>query len=387
MKNLLNKLLSIYKKIKLFLVNSRKSQFRYTKREVNHFISLEKQFKNENTQPDTLINEKIAFYKNRYAQSELRILIQVPPIEFSPGGFSIFSNIIENLNHMGVQTKALNFDDEVEVLLQSFNPNILLSSDHSSYLERINWSVVNEYKKERNLKVGLTAALECYGNPPLSPRLDWARANQIDFFYNFRAKKYTDSRKEYNKFREFEYSIINMEFGVNILKFFPKYSKEKPYDYLFFGSVNPEKGQRYLNYFSAIQKNYKGMIYGPGWSWADRVIPLNLQNNYYSLSKVGLNLHLPEQIEWPCELNERTYILGICKIPQLIDQPALLLDRYSDKSMFIGATPSDYHEAFRYILANPEIAKEKAEHAYIETLDKHTSFHRLESFIKQLENL
>ena len=382
-----NIIIRIVRKLNTFLFRFNASIFKFPKQSVQEFIHLKKHFETLEPQIDGAILEKISFFKNLYENSQLRILIQVPTLEFSPGGFSIFSNMIENLNHMGIPAKPLFFNDDTKDVLDRFKPNILLSSDHKAYLDRIDWDTVNTYKQISKLKVGLTASLEAYGNSPLASRLEWANDHQIDFFYNFRAKEYTDSRAEYHVFREFGYSIINMEFGVNLLKFSPQLSLKKPYDYLFFGSVNPDKSQRYSDYFGKIHKNYKGMIYGPGWPWAGEEIPLELQKYYYGLAKVGLNLHLPEQIEWACELNERTYILGICKIPQLIDRPALLLNRYSENSMFIATDPEEYLHTFQYILANPELAKEKAEYAFMETLEKHTSFHRLESFIKNLESL
>ena len=107
-------------------------------------------------------------------------------------------------------------------------------------------------------------------------------------------------------------------------------------DYVFLASINPAKWSRYFSYLTDIFINRYGYIDGPGWEfgWSGSIDPLR-DLFLYARAKVGLNLHLKEQIEWPCELNERTYMLATCGVPQLMDNPALLPKKGSIPTVFL----------------------------------------------------
>jgi spore maturation protein CgeB len=115
---------------------------------------------------------------------------------------------------------------------------------------------------------------------------------------------------------------------------------------------------------------------------------MNLNRFLYARAKVGINLHLEDQIVWANELNERTYTLAACGVPQLVDNPKLLRARFSDGAMFQANSPKEYFDLFQHMLDSPKDAQAKAAVALEEVYAKHTTFHRAEMFITQLsENL
>ena len=360
-----------------------------TNKKVDLFLNSSSRFKDVPISiPDDIKNIS-QFYFLKHTSSNLRILIHLPSLEHSPGGYSIFLNIYETLSFMGINVNLLNWDDNFDIIFNQYQPNIFITSDEVNYLSRINWKLIKEYKEHKKLKVGLTASLEEYGNSPLNDRIKWAKDNLIDFYYSFRAKEYTDQRKEYDAFRENGFNICNIEFGANLLKFYPVNElDQKQFDYIFFGSTNYSKQKRYFDYFLPILKSsYNGMIWGPGWPWAKTEILLENQKLYYSKSKIALNLHLQEQIDWPCELNERTYILAACKVPQLLDNPALIKYRFSEDSYFSATNPKEYIHLMNYMIQNVEEVKWRTDKMYDEVINKHTTFHRMENFISFLNKL
>ena len=124
-----------------------------------------------------------------------RIIIQVPDPAFSPAGYSLFTNLAESMDFIGVPTHILGWNDNTEEALNKFNPTVLLSSDHASYLERIDWDEIKKYRETNRLKIGLTASLAEYDNTPLDERLGWAQQQGVDFFYSFRDEEYVSTRK------------------------------------------------------------------------------------------------------------------------------------------------------------------------------------------------
>ncbi len=316
-----------------------------------------------------------------------RVLIQIIDWKTSPAGYSLFTNIKESLNFIGVPADELAWNENISVALERFKPTIFLLGDHSVYLSRIDWSVIKKYKEKNTLKVGLTASLEEYGNTPLAGRLEWAKENNIDFYYTFREESYIKARKEYKPFFEKGYSIFSIPFGANPLIHYPLPNIKKTLDYVFIASVNKTKAQRYLKFMNYITKKYNGFIDGPGWKkTSDFSFNRNRDRYIYAKSKVGLNIHLEEQIEWANETSERTYQLAMCGVPQVTDHAKVFDILFKKDSLFIADTAKEYRDKFESILKNPELTQKHALQAQKEVFEKYTTFHRAEKFVTMVSN-
>ena len=119
----------------------------------------------------------------------------------------------------------------------------------------------------------------------------------------------------------------------------------------------------------------------------EQCAPQETHKFLYARGKIGINLHIDDSIAWASELNERTYILAACGIPQLVDNAKLLPKRFCDTSLFCAQNPKEYIELFEYMLHNPEECQKRALLALDEVYAKHTTFHRAEDFILQLGEL
>lgn len=326
-------------------------------------------------------------YSNLYKpKKHIRILIHLPPSNISPGGNSLFSNMIESLNFIGISTKEYQWNDNLNEILTTFKPTIFLTSDHHSYLNRIDWRSISEYKQKYGLKIGLTASLEEQGNTPLTGRLKWAKKKYVDFYYCFQNAQYVKYRESYKPFFNEGYPIYSIEFGANPLHYYPLPEPQKDLNYVFLASSNPDKWDRYFRYLPKIFTIYPGFINGPGWR-NDNKLPFNPDRDryIYSRGKIGINLHIDESINYPCELNERTYQLAASGIPQLVDNPKLITTYFNKDCCFIGETSEEYFELFEYILDNPDEGDKRSLKAVNQVFMNYTTFHRAESFVLQLE--
>jgi hypothetical protein len=324
-------------------------------------------------------------FKDKYTNEAIKIMIHLPSKESSPGGYSLFCNLAESFKFIGIKTELLFAVEDIKDKLNQFQPTILLSSDHKSYTSKIDWNVINEYKKFHNLQVGLTASIEEYGNTPLKKRLNWAKSVGIDFYYSFRAREYFNARAEYKPFFDYGYKILTVEFGANPLLYFPLPNIDKDLDYLFLASSNSDKQNRYIDWLSTILISYTGFISGSGWQKANKWPSMNANNFLFSRAKIGINIHIDNQINFASELNERTYILAACGVPQLMDNAKLLPNRFSDESLFVATNPIEYDKLFKFMLNNPKECEKRALKALEEVYTKHTTFHRADGFIQQLK--
>ena len=330
-----------------------------------------------------LRKETLKYFKNLYCnRSDLRIIIHSPSRNQSIAGNSLFNNLADGLKYLGITTKIFYSGENVKEIFNSFSPTLFLTSDNDIYKNSIDWDFLCHYKLTSSLKIGLTASIEEYGNSSLLKRLTWAKHNLVDFYYSFRAQEYIHARQEYSPFFNEGYKIYTIEFGANPLYYYPVPNIVKDINYSFFASKNPDKHERYFKYLSNILTKYPGFIDGPGWSHnKNYIINRNLHRYIYSRSKIGINLHISDSINWASELNERTYILAMCGVPQLIDNPKLLSKRFSESSIFACETPDEYEAKFDYLINNYETAEKTALLALNEVFAKHTSFHRAEDLI------
>ncbi len=324
-------------------------------------------------------------FKNKYKNvSKIKILVHCPPSYLSPGGYSLFNNLIQGLQYIGVETVAF-WNEPTAELLKKHKPTVLLSSDAREYKNLLDFSAIQHYRKKHSLAIGLTASLAEYGNTPLVERLNWAKQNAISFFYSFRSPDYFTTRKEYAPFFESNFSILTVEFGANPLFYYPLPDIEPDLPYIFLASSNSDKWSRYFSYLPPIVNAYPGIIDGPGWLMVKEWLPPFLHRYAYAKAMVGINLHIPDSLDWPSELNERTYILAASGVPQLVDRPKLLNKRFSPDAVFVADSPKEYLDLFRYIVQDRDEAERRAQKAQLEVLTRHTSFHRAESFLRQLE--
>ncbi len=335
-----------------------------------------------------LMHEVKRKYRGRFSKrKDLRVLVHLPSWKSSPGGYSGYSNLLQALAFIGVPTLALGWNEPVLPLLESFRPTVFITSDHESYLKRINWDALTAYRKRNLLNVGLTASLEEYGNTPLPQRLEWAERNHIDFYYSFRSPEYLSQRKEYKLYYERGYRIFSIEFGANPLAYYPVPGFKRDINYAFLASSNPDKWARYTAYLVPIFRQYPGFIDGPGWSLIGNFTFNADRDRYiYSRAKIGINLHVQNQIDQESELNERTYMLAACGVPQLIDNPMLLNSRFTPGCFFTAVDPREYKYLFDDLIRKPEMATTRTLQAQREVFDKHTTFHRAERFILDLMN-
>jgi len=330
----------------------------------------------------------LANFKNKLKHiAGLRVLVHTPDSSHSPGGFSVFNNLIQSLNFLGVPTTSIPFDGSTRQYLYRFRPTVLISSDHQSYLGRIDWTEIEKYRATNPLQVGLTASLREYGNTALTERLRWAKAHGVDFYYSFRSPEYLRERKEYRPFFEDGYEIVSVEFGANILQYYPVPGITRDLSYVFLASSNSDKWSRYHRYLTRIFKKYPGFIDGPGWRRVARWAPQDTHRYLYARAKVGINLHIADSINWASELNERTYILAACGVPQLVDAAKLLGKRFGADSVFSAHSPRGYNELFGEMLENPEEGMKRALRALCDVYERHTTFHRAEEFAVRITSM
>jgi len=349
--------------------------------------------------PDPLVRrgwelrgQALVAFRNKCAGfGDLRVLVHTPPVSVSPAGASLFDNLVQTLEYMGIPSRVLQWDESLSVVLESFAPTVLMTSDHPLYLERLGWEALAAWRRERPLLLGLTASPSGEGLAPLAERLAWAGAHEVAFYYTFHSAEDVLCKGEYSPFRDVGEGVIPVEFGANILQYYPVPGVVRDLDYVFLASSNRRKWSRYIGWLGDILSRESGFLDGPGWEFDGRTImgslPQDAQRYVYARARVGLNLHLESQIKGVGELNERTYQLAACGVPQLVDNAALLPARFRAQGLYVASDPRQYAAHFKTILSQPEEAAGRALEAMDDVYRSHTLFHRAEGLVLRLWRL
>jgi hypothetical protein len=338
-------------------------------------------------------NEVLARFRNKYADraDHLRVLLFVPAYEATAAGYSLFTNTAAGFNLLGLPTACWHQGEPLATFLESFAPTMLLANDAevydpSDYLTYCDWDAIRQYRRRRSLSVGLVAGPYPKVDSVWPERLAHARRLGIDFFYCFQTPSF--SARRHRVYREHGFPVLSLEFGANPLVYYPVPGVERDLDYVFLGSAHFEKWGQYARFFRRIVSEHAGLIAGPDWGTAARPrVEESLHRYLYARAKVGLNLHVPFQHDDASELNERTYNLAACGVPQLSDAPRLLPERFRAGSVFVGATPAEYAEQYSRILNEPDEAQQRALSALEDVFTRHTIFHRADAFVEQLDEV
>ena len=322
------------------------------------------------------------------ALKKTRILVHLADKNYSPAGFSLFKNLGDSIEYLGVPVYYYRNKDSLTKVLEEFNPTHFISCDNQYFTEAIDWAEVRRFKEKRGLTLGLTASIEEYGNTNLLKRLEFSKSNDVDFFYSWRTQSYLEQREEYRPFFENGFKIFSVEQGANIIDYYPTpVYGDKKFDYIFLGSSNPDKIERYRDWFSKIFELPGGYVNGPGWRHCETSLSQKSHAAFYSSSRVGLNLHIDDSIYWPSELNQRTYIIAACGIPQLVDNPMLMSEQFPSGSYYMGSTPEEYLEKYNYIIENQVDTIASTLLALEHVLKHHSTFSRASGFINDIRRV
>lgn len=327
-----------------------------------------------------LRRESLALNRDLFVnRPELRVMMHVPPAAISLGGNSLFSNWLDGLRHMGVPCEAVETGALANEAIERFRPTVFFSSDHTTYLQWIDWSRLRAYREQHPMVLVLTASAEHDGNTPAAGRLRFAREREVDFFVSFRDAEYI--AEHLSAWTDAGHDVLSIPFSANPIWQFHVPFEPKPLDYAFLASTNPEKAVRYWRYLSSLLPKYRGVINGPGWGQDGLMLTRRYHSYLYALAQIGINLHIPISLDLLTEVNERTFILACSGTFQLCDAPQVLRRFFSEVAVPSAVTPVEYAEKFVHYLKNPQ-ARTACQLASLRAVyADHTIFHRMTVFL------
>lgn len=339
------------------------------------------------TQATELRNIALAKYLNVFEKEPLQILFHLPPKSFSPGGYSWLYNLGLAFEHMGVSTFQF-WDTSADLKLNTNKETLLFTSHSPVYVEALKKSNILHNTRNHSVKIGFTAPFDISSHEMINNIFQQTKDYDLEsFFYTFYDEDYISSTVLYSFLESENKKVYNLEFAANPIYHYPTPYINKIADYVFLGSVNYDKLNRYNEYFQPLfNSNYKGIVACPGWKWSKNY-QFNLANDkfIYAQAKIALNLHIDIQMDSPTELNERTYQLAAYGIPQLTDNPMILKSKFKEIGL-VAADSEEYSYLFKKYYRDDAYLLELSHKAILEVYQQHLTFHRIENFLNKLKN-
>jgi hypothetical protein len=321
-------------------------------------------------------------YKNKFLDRHLKIALHLPPISVSPAANSWMLNLSIALEYSGIVTYI--FWEQIDQK-ELFTSDIVLGIGAEFVSKYLDWHIIDQYRSKNGGKVWLQASVNYHSINLLRDYINSYAKKGVDGFYSFDTKNFNEDSGFNQIFNRQGFPLCSFTFSANPLIHFPVSVKNKYFDYIFLGSTNYDKIDRYNVYFPNIVKShFKGIITGPGWDWANKFEYNTFRDRLlYGESYIGLNLHLSDQIEFTGQLNERAYILAAHGVPQILD------DVYNIRSYFpeiglISENKEEYLDNFYSLKKKPDMAIDLAQKAAVKLYQAHTTFHRIDNFLSDI---
>ncbi len=321
--------------------------------------------------------------KGCFKDLPIEFVFHTPSVSLSMGGHSWFSSLSQSLRYQGLHVHSFWKSKDFPILDRN-KTAVLFTGYNSLYLNELQDDFLAFVKNNTKKLIFLFSVPFDETTISVMHKLSskYSLYGMVNF-YTFYDANYTPYIEFKHEIETSGYSLYHIPFAANPLYHFPSPLISNRFDYIFLGSANFDKIDRYNDYFDFIIRNYSGLILGPGWPWSNSYsFNARIDKYLYAQGSVALNLHIESQIQHPSEVNERTYILAACGAAQVIDNPKLLNKIYSDIDVAISS--EDYHTKLKNILNNQGESFPLLENLMRKTFKEHTTFNRIKQFIPEL---
>lgn len=328
-----------------------------------------------------LREKSIGTFKN-VIRANFKVAVQVPPSNFSPGGFSFYNGLVQTLQWMGGEViqfwPVLPNDESTE------NLDLMIVGNFHAYSIALEQQVTNQQTVKARQILATVDLMSTDIQMPENIILKAISKGVTGFISH-----YFDPFVSESKFSEvaakFDVPVYSLPIGLNALYHYPEQFICPVYNCLFLASANYDKAKRTFEYLQMVSEDKYSCIMGPGWPWSNSfAMQPGAEKKIMSFFKVSLNLHLQSQIDYETEINERVYINAATGTPQITDAPALIHKLFPSSS-FIAQTPMQYSALVKALLHEP-FKFQQEQSLWMDTVfTKHTLFHRISNLLNSLK--
>ncbi|MDO9385849.1 MAG: glycosyltransferase [Thiobacillus sp.] len=343
----------------------------------------------------------------------MKILYQLPSADTIYAGRTIYHGYKNAFIDLGYEFYTMTADDDSRQVLETFQPDIFITSLSPYYLKFLDIDAVLARKK-----VGMRVFVNTpFWNSPLSnlrvnetPSLSsnkehirLIRSGFGDVYYNVceQDSVLMDGFEEATG-----YKFQTLALAADKISLKPIFDEHFHADVSFIGTYLPEKRHFFDQYVIPLGKRYNLKLYGQDWTIGDRMLgwaqrggqyfnipplssirkpKLKLEDEakIYASSTVSINVHEDFQKRIGTDCNERTFKIPFSGGFEITDDVACIRKYFKeDEEIVIAKNQDDWFDKIEFFIRNPEkripiiVAGKKR------VLAEHTYHHRVTEMLR-----
>lgn len=330
--------------------------------------------------------------------------------------FNGFRNAFLDLGH---EFYPYTSEDNLEVLLEQFQPDIFMTQTHFYYQKDLDFKVLQKYR-DKGMKV--FTKIDFWNSPINKDRINEAKSLKddhktiklikdgasADYFYH--VVEQGDPRM--NGFKEntgYDYYTIPLAADKIVLK--DEYKDKFQADISFIGTYLAQKRDYFNEYVFPLKKQYNLKLYGQDWTMLDRSLgfvqkvgqyfnipaiksirkpklQLEDEGSIYASSTISINVHEDYQREFGGDCNERTFKIPFCNGFEITDDVACIHKYFKvGEEIIVAENKQDWFDKINYYIQNPDERLDIIEKGKARVEKDHTYHNRVEQIISIYNNL
>lgn len=344
----------------------------------------------------------------------MRILYQIPSLETVYAARFIYEGYRGAFLDLGHEFKPLTSEDNLEKVLDEFQPDILIYSYNRYCLKFLDLKVLKKYRK-KNLVVFVHVPTwkrqnEQFGGGDLESDRElvgWIKKGLAgDMFFHW-LEQDDPSMDGFTKTTGYPFHTVLL--AADTKRYFYQYDERYKADISYVGAFLPSKCEFIKVHVLPLRKKYDFRIYGSDWTVGNKLlgyaqkagqyfnvpvlkkvrkVQLSMEDErkVYSSSTVSINIHEDHQRKFGSDFNERTLKIIASGGFEVCDNVAVIRKYFSEQELVVAKNSSDWFEKIDYYIKNPDKRLPIIEAGKKKVLERHTYKNRVNQMVKIYED-
>lgn len=341
--------------------------------------------------------------------TKLKILYNIPSLETVYAARFIYEGYKDAFLKLGYEFRSLTSADDPKKILETFKPDIFISSLNPYTFKFLNLELLKKYRKKGLVyfnQIGLwNTSINQFGGEALKNNNHYVKLIKKgllgDVFFNWHQQD-DPAMDGFTKTTGYPFQTILL--AANTKKYYYEYSEKYQADISYVGSLLPDKKEFIKKHVFPLMKKHNVKVYGSDWTFVDRTLgygqkigqyfnidflkkvrsiklPMDDERKVYSSSTISLNIHESHQRLNGKDFNERTFKIIASGGFEICDNVKVLRKYFNEKELIIGKNTEDWFEKIEFYLKHPEKRISVIKAGKKKILSEHTYNNRVKQII------
>lgn len=341
------------------------------------------------------------------SNNKVRVLYNIPSLETVYAARWIYEGYKNAFTSEGHHFKPLTSNDNLKIILDSFKPNIFITSLNPYTRKFLDLELLKIYRKKGLIMFNQISSWKKTNNQFGGGGIELDReyvklikngfAGDVLFNWLQQDDPCMDGFKKATG-----YPFYTILMAADATQYYYDFDKKYQSKISFVGNCLPDKREFFKKHLYPLMKKYDVKIYGADWTRTSRLlgyvqkagqffniellkhvrkVPLLEDRKVYSSSIINLNIHENHQRKFGSDFNERTFKIIASGGFEICDNVKVLRKYFNEKELIVSENTKDWFQKIEYYLKYPEKRIPIIEAGKKKILSEHTYYNRVKQII------